>query len=419
MKLHKKLSNEAENKNQWQIKDIETRKISYFSVGVETVGKNSKPCLKNVILPVRKFINSLGERIIFMRQIDKIGNPKVMRIFSEVVKGGLTVLISVLIFFTVVQAGTIVKITPPSGAGEPIAKFYSLSEIYALIHDNNTSATEGSPALDWSSALEDTGYTLTDIYSALTSLIDPTKVLTGTTYLGTAGTMADNDSFILTASSSDQSVMPGYYSGGTLTGDADLVEGNIANGVNIFGVIGNLVAGYLFGSSDASQVLTSAGTGAGTYNADNLSVGNVRYGQPFGVSSTGAMSPYPNTPSGITGLNQTVCSDAGWTWVADSDYDGVSDDPVCVQPARDASGAKVWNTSVANDNTFIGNYGCSCDSDGDGIGTLNTGLTGTVSENAGYGDDAVTALAIADCKDGIRNLLSKAAVESFGYTVPE
>ena len=39
-------------------------------------------------------------------------------------------------------------------------------------------------------------------------------------------------------------------------------------------------------------------------------------------------------------------------------------------------------------------------------------------ENAGYGDDANTALAIADCRDGKRNLLSKVEVEAFIYTVP-
>jgi hypothetical protein len=75
---------------------------------------------------------------------------------GALVKGGLTVLISVLIVFTVVKAST-VKITPPSGA--PVATGYSLSEIYNFI-SSNTPATEGSPALDWSAPLEDTGRTL-------------------------------------------------------------------------------------------------------------------------------------------------------------------------------------------------------------------------------------------------------------------
>lgn len=439
--------------------------------------------------------------------------------FRGLIKGGLTVLISVLIIYGVAQAST-AKITPPTGT--PVANFYSLSEIYALIHDNDTSATAGSPALDWSAALEDTQYTLTEIYEELSGLIAAGQVKKDTVYLGVTGTLVptgtaaatdclDTKTFYSgnswtqktgsiancsseggnacyaasgywTASAGSNvtgadgsisfSIPNGYYSSKTCTAvDSDLVQGNIANGVNILGTIGNLVAGYLYGDSDASKVLTSAtgnngvgsylaanlndntvkksvsygvgpttglfygdtdptkvltvadsgGAAKGTYDASNLTTGNVRYGQSFGASGeTGTMSPYPNTPSGISGLNQTVCSTASWTWVADSDYDGVSDDPICVQPSRDtASSTKVWNTSVANDNTFIGNYGCSGDTNGDGVGTLNTSLAGTVSENANFGNDAATALAIADCKDGIRNLLTAAAVESFNYAIPD
>lgn len=222
-----------------------------------------------------------------------------------------------------------------------------------------------------------------------------------------------------TLAAANDTVSAGYYAATTLSAiDADLISANIKSGVNLFGVGGSF-AGYTYGDSVQSTVLTTA-AGAGTYNATNLTVGNVRYGQTFGVSSTGTMSPYPNTPSGISGLNQAVCTAASWTWVADSNNDGVSDDPICVNPNRESAGAtKVWSTSVGNDNTFIGNYGCSGDTNGDGVGTLNATLTGTVSENAGYGDDAATALAIADCKDGIRNLLSQAEVEASGYTAPD
>lgn len=188
--------------------------------------------------------------------------------FGGLVKGGLTVLISVLIIFTVVKASTN-KITPPTGT--PVATFYSLSEIYNFIA-SSTVATVGSPALDFSGALEDTGYTLTEIYNALAGLISASKVKLGTTYLNVAGTlvpsggtatttdvlsgktyfgdsqtnwtlqtgtMANNGAFSLTASSSDQTVTAGYYSGGTLAGDADLVSGNIKSGINLFGINGN------------------------------------------------------------------------------------------------------------------------------------------------------------------------------------
>lgn len=106
--------------------------------------------------------------------------------FANLFKGGLTVLISVLIIYGVVQASTI-KITPPTGA--PTATFYSLTEIYNFI-TANTTATVGSPALDWSGSLADSGKTLTEIYSALAQLISAGSVKYGTTYLGVTGAMS-------------------------------------------------------------------------------------------------------------------------------------------------------------------------------------------------------------------------------------
>ena len=100
---------------------------------------------------------------------------KLYKKLSNGLRGGLIVLISVLIIFTVVKAGTI---APPSGT--PAAQFYSLSEIYNFI-TANTAATAGSPALDWSAGLEGTGRTLTEIYNALAGLISADKVKLGTT----------------------------------------------------------------------------------------------------------------------------------------------------------------------------------------------------------------------------------------------
>jgi len=87
-----------------------------------------------------------------------------------------------------------------------------------------------------------TGYTLTEIYDALVAkiaLIDPAKILTGETYFGKSGTMANNGAFALTAGAADQAVTAGYYSGGTLAGDTDLISNNIKSGVNIFGIDGD------------------------------------------------------------------------------------------------------------------------------------------------------------------------------------
>jgi len=206
--------------------------------------------------------------------------------FPKILKFTATIIMSVLVIFGVVKAGTI---TAPSGT--PTAQFYSLAEIYEFIA-NNTTATEGGHDFTFSDSLAGTSHTLTEIYDALAGLIsadqvklgktylnvagtlipsggtatttdvcstktyfganqtdwnfatgtlaiDASKVLSGTTYCSTNGTMANNNSFSLTCSVSDQSVTAGYYSGGTLAGDADLVVGKIKSGVDLFGITGD------------------------------------------------------------------------------------------------------------------------------------------------------------------------------------
>ena len=236
----------------WEIKNLSTGRVSYFPIGIASPDqklKRSKP----------------RSKIIF--------------------QGGLTVLISVLIIFTVVRAGTITPLPGP-----PTARFYTLSQIYNLIHDNNTTAVEASHSFAFSDTLIGTSHTLTEIYSALTGLVSAASVSLGTTYLGVAGTLVPsggtattanvlsgktffgdsqtnwtlqtgamaNNYFSLVASVSDQSVILGYYSGGTLAGDAALVSANIKSGISIFGVAG-----------DANVVDTSSGDAAAGDVANN------------------------------------------------------------------------------------------------------------------------------------------------------
>lgn len=277
--------------------------------------------------------------------------PQLRWLFSNVVKGGLTVLISVLIIFTIVRAGTI---TPPSGADEPKAKFYSLSEIYNFIA-SNTTATEGSPALDWSADLEGSGHTLTEIYNAYQALIDADNITAADVLFGkivwingatTTGAMVNNGAFSLTASSTNQTVAEGYYIGGTLPAasstDTDLVEGNIKSGIDIFGVIGSF-AGWLFGSDDASKVLTTASSGAGggvngTFNVSNLLNSVIKRGITWGnnLGETGTYSGYPGSGGGLAGLTQANCT-GDWYWFEDGNGDGDAANPndpedgICVQ----------------------------------------------------------------------------------------
>ena len=148
--------------------------------------------------------------------------------FANIFKVGLTVLISVLIIFTVVKAGTI---TPPGG--EPSAQFYTLSEIYTRLTTNGT-ATEGGHDFNFSDTLAGTGRTLTEIYNAIPT-INPSKLLDDTTYLGITGNIATR-----TLSSTNTNVNAGYYATTTLdVVDADLVSGNIKSGVILFGINGS------------------------------------------------------------------------------------------------------------------------------------------------------------------------------------
>ena len=145
-------------------------------------------------------------------------------------KSGATVAVSVLIIFTVVRAGTL---TPPTGT--PEANFYTLSEIYDFIADN-TAATEAGHDFTFSDILTGTGRTLTEIYSALASLISADQVKLGTTYLNVAGT--------LTPDGGDAGVADLFNSKTAhLTNDCTLDTGtlNLACNTASFNGTGNLV----------------------------------------------------------------------------------------------------------------------------------------------------------------------------------
>lgn len=94
-----------------------------------------------------------------------------------------------------------------------------------------------------------------DIDSGLTGTLSLTgtaavgNVLSGSTFYATdaksklTGTMTNRGAVNITPSATNQAIVAGYHNGsGIVYGDADLVAGNIKNGVNIFGVTGNYVA---------------------------------------------------------------------------------------------------------------------------------------------------------------------------------
>lgn len=84
-------------------------------------------------------------------------------------------------------------------------------------------------------------------------------VLTGKTFskdgqAGVSGTMPNRGAPTWTPSTSNQSLPAGYYSGGTIAGDPDLVASNIKSGINIFGIVGSAVPSQ-FNSGFLTQTL--------------------------------------------------------------------------------------------------------------------------------------------------------------------
>lgn len=243
-------------------------------------------------------------------------------------KGGLTVLISVLMIYGVVQAGSLTPLA------SPVATSYTLSDIYTRL-TANSAATAGNHNLSTTASVTGTFYTLTQIYNAIPT-ISATKVLIGTNYLGIAGTAygdTDATKVLGTASvagtwnasnltdavvkldtayatSSTGTLVP---SGGTLTasnacngltffgvnqtnwnlqtGTLNPTASTIMSGTTICGVAGASVANPTYGDNDASKVLTTAGN-IGTYNATNLTPANVRNTITFGpnLSQTGTFT---------------------------------------------------------------------------------------------------------------------------------
>jgi len=290
MSNEQKISNGVNKKNQWRVKPIEEIK---------------KVKRKRVPVSNKNGINPLG----FQKKLSQTQNEilkslcwtcfsnKFRNIASQAVKGGLTVLISVLIIFTVVQAGTI---TPPSGT--PTAKFYTLSEIYTRLTTNATS-TEGGHSFTFADSLEGTGRTLTEVYSAIPT-IDPAKLLSDTTYLGVTGSVATQTLSVL-----NDTVAAGYYAATTLSAvDSDLATGNIKSGITIFGIDGNgNVVDTSTGDAVAGDILSAKKAWVGGLEI----TGNIANCSSEGSQSCYAMGTYFAGTS-KTASNSATSQSAGY-----------------------------------------------------------------------------------------------------------
>ncbi|MBI2591178.1 MAG: DUF1566 domain-containing protein [Candidatus Brennerbacteria bacterium] len=186
------------------------------------------------------------------------------RFFGGVLKGGLTVMISVLMIYGIVQAGSL---TP---SASPAATMRSLQELWDKIAGttDNTSTTADMSG----NVTQMVKYIAQHMPGGFTyGSSDAAKVLTtaGGTYNATLLTVAN-------------------------------VRSGVAFGVSSTGTYGG--TGWTYGSDDITKVLTTADA-AGTYNASNLSVGVVKSGTTFGVSLTGA---YPSATSTLPNATTTT-----------------------------------------------------------------------------------------------------------------
>jgi hypothetical protein len=202
---------------------------------------------------------------------------------SSLVKGGLTVLISVLIAFTIVQAGSLTPSASPAATG------YTLSDIYTRLITNGI-ATEGDHDFAPSASPAGTLYTLTQIYEAIPTIV-ANMVKLGTSYLGVDGTLVPSggDAAIANVCNGNTFFGSSQTDWNLQTGTLNPTASTIISGNTYCGVAGTAEATPTFGDNDESKVLTIAGN-AGTYNATNLSAENVRNAIAFGVGQTGTFT---------------------------------------------------------------------------------------------------------------------------------
>lgn len=205
-------------------------------------------------------------------------------------KGGLTVFISILIIYGIVQAGSLTPSASPAATMNSLADIagsgftastHSLKSLYdkinglvADIWDKQTSELTTSGSV---------GKLITDNLDATLSsrsTLSQADILSDATAFQGANiaSILSNSSNILSNSSNTVSSLTGTYDASAVSANA---SGNVMEQLKF---IQQNLGGYTYGSSNAGQVLTIAG---GTYNATLLTAANVRSGVAFGVSSTG------------------------------------------------------------------------------------------------------------------------------------
>jgi len=203
------------------------------------------------------------------REFGAAKRPK-SRLSGTIIKGGLTVFISVLVIFSIAKAG---NLTPSALPG---ATMRSLQELWnVLAGDNDASSVTPNPS--------------GNIQQQLKFI---TQNLGGYDY-GSA-----NADEVLTSAG-------GSYNAVNLT--PANVRSGVAFATSSIGTYGG-EGGWAYGSDDISRVLTTADA-PGTFDASNLSVGTVKSGTAFGDGLTGAYPSADYPLSGDTGVEDAAAGD--------------------------------------------------------------------------------------------------------------
>jgi hypothetical protein len=240
-------------KNQWRICDIYSGKSKNFNIRAKRSFWHAD------FYPIGNRRLSFGARFGGLLKGLPCSKPKAL------LQGGLTVLISVLVIYTVVQAGSL---TP---SASPASTMKSLQDIWnRLAGSDDTSDVSADGSGDVIERLE---FIQQNLGGYTYGSSDPGDVLT------TAG---------------------GTYNATNLI--VSNVRSGVAFGVGLTGTYGG--EGWTYGSDDASKVLTIADA-AGTYDASNLATSTVKSGVTFGVGLTGA---YPSATYPLPG--DTAAPDA-------------------------------------------------------------------------------------------------------------
>ncbi len=283
-------------------------------------------------------------------------------------------IIGILLLGSLLGAGAALAGDPDSSGAptDAASESYSLEDLYRRL----TAGTAGSQStfIEPSSAPgAGTMHSINDIMAVAPALDNTngatsTQVLAGQTFWGLTasqwatqtGTMPDNGAMTITPGTLTQTITAGYHNGsGYVEGDGDLLAGNIAQGVNLFGVDGSgilasgdatpgqVLNGITFSNSSGASTGTMPNNGAvnitpgttaqtialGYHNgsgyvegASDLVAGNIAQGvNLFGVDGSGILASGDATPGQVlNGITFSNSSGAGMGTMPDREGDNAS-----------------------------------------------------------------------------------------------